>query len=127
MGGLPRTAVPSVISDRKCLKGVADLTAGGRLGQELRHAAIRALYPDKPWLNAEIESSRKRRKAAIREALICRLQQVRVDHVNRSSVPKKFNRRDAAHGLGTTVRILLTQAKKFDIAFDLIEEDWSTF
>lgn len=103
------------------------MATSGRLGQGLRHAAIRAHYRDKPWLDAETELSRDRRKPATREALIYRLQQVRVEHMDRSSRPQKYNRRDAAHGLGTTVRLLLTQAKKFDIPCDLVEEDWTTF
>lgn len=122
-----RSAAPSIDSDRKLLTSIESLATASKLGPRVRHAAIRASYRDKAWLDSNIDASRKRGMEYTREVLIECLQQVRIDHLNRTLKPKRFTRREAARGLGTTIKTLLSRAEKFDVPLELIDEDLSKF
>lgn len=121
------STVPSIDSDREVLAGTDDFAKAGKLSPYVRHAAIRALYRDKAWLDSQIDALRRRKREEVRELLIRRLEQVRVDHLATTSRPKRFSRGDASRGIGTTVKTLLSQAERFDVPPHLIEEDLAEF
>jgi hypothetical protein len=120
--------VPSIGSDRKTLLTCEpDLALGNRLTKRLHNAAVRAYYRDMEWLESSMKTSRDRRNAESRDILVLRLEKIWADHCNRPERPKRFKRRDAARGLGTSVKTLLSQASTWDLPHSLIEEDLWTF
>lgn len=119
--------IPSVESDRVLLTCDVDLALKFRLTRKLHEAAIRALYRDTAWLESTITSSREERNAESRKNLIRRLDLARTEYCDRMERPKRFRRRDAARGLNTSVKTLLSQAAKYQIPDNLIEEDLWVF
>lgn len=119
--------IPSIESDRILLTCDVDLALKFRLTRKLHEAAIRALYRDTAWLESTIMSSRDKRNAESRTNLVRRLDLARTEHCERTERPKRFRRRDAARGLNTSVKTLLSQAAKYRIPDSLIEEDLWVF
>lgn len=120
--------VPSIECDRRALLTCdPDLALGNRSTKRLHGAAVRAFYRDRDWLESSMRTSRDRRNAESRDILVRRLEKIWADHCNRPERPKRFKRRDAARGLGTSVKTLLSQASNWDVPHSLIEEDLWTF
>lgn len=82
---------------------------------------------DEVWLQSYKESHRNQLKDEVREAFISRLQQVRIDHERRTLKQTRFTRRHASQGLGISVKSLLSQASKFNVPCEVVEEHLSVF
>jgi hypothetical protein len=118
---------PSIDFDRKLLTDAGSLTISSKQPQKVRHASIRALYRDEVWLQSYLESHRNQIKDEARETFISRLRQVRSDHERRTLKPTRFTRRHASQGLGISVKSLLSQASKFNLPCEVVEEHLSVF
>ena len=126
--GKEELEIPSIDSDRALLACDADLAIRHKLNSKiLHHAAVRAFYRDKAWLEAAVKASGEMRNVELGDALVSRLEQARTEHCDRTERPKRFTRRDAARGLNTSVKSLLSQAINFHVSESLLEEDIWTF
>lgn len=122
--GKEELEIPSIDSDRALLACDPDLAIRNKLNSKmLHHAAVRAFYRDKAWLEAAVKASGDMRNVELGDALVGRLKQARIEHCDRTERPKRFTRRDAARGLNTSVKSLVSQAVSYHVPDSLLEED----
>jgi hypothetical protein len=126
--GKEELKIPSIDSDRALLACDADLAIRNKLNSKiLHHAAVRAFYRDKAWLESAVKAAGDIRNVELGNSLVGRLERARTEHCDRMERPKRFMRRDAARGLNTSVKSLLSQAVNYRVPDSLLEEGIWTF
>ena len=127
----PRNAadlVPSMESDREILYTCdPNLALQAKLPRKFQHAAIRAFYRDREWLESMMQTSSNIRRANSCEILRDQLNQLRAEHCSRSGRPSRFTRRDAARALNVSLKSLLSQTSVHGVPYSLLEEDLWTY